>query len=196
MTATISPALDTSTVGAIQRRIVLVLAAAQVLGGVGVATGAAVGALLAADMASDSFSGLASAASVTGAALIAIPVSRVMDAHGRRPGLMLAYAIGICGALTTVIGATRGLVSACPARPGRDRRRHDRHAPVPLRRDRPGESRAPRPRPVDCGLGNDIRLSPRPESRLADGPVRRDDRRTLARRAVSAHHVRVVHLCL
>ena len=106
--ATISPALDTSTVGAIQRRIVLVLAAAQVLGGVGVATGAAVGALLAADMASDSFSGLASAASVTGAALIAIPVSRVMDAHGRRPGLMLAYAIGICGALTTVIGATVG----------------------------------------------------------------------------------------
>ena len=46
-----SPALDSSTLGAIQRRIVLVLAVAQVFGGVGVATGAAVGALLAADMA-------------------------------------------------------------------------------------------------------------------------------------------------
>src|SRR6187399_3301824 len=103
MQVTTAPTLDSGTLGAIQRRIVLVLAAAQVLGGVGVATGAAVGALLAADMSSDSFSGLASAASVTGAALIAIPVSRVMDAHGRRPGLMLAYAIGICGALTTVI---------------------------------------------------------------------------------------------
>ena len=93
---------------AIQKRIVLVLAAAQIFGGVGVASGAAVGALLAADLASESLSGVASAASVVGAALIAIPVSRVMDAHGRRPGLLLAYAIGIIGALTIVIGADLG----------------------------------------------------------------------------------------
>jgi MFS family permease len=93
---------------AIQRRIVLVLATAQIFGGVGVASGAAVGALLAADLASESLSGVASAASVVGAALIAIPVSRVMDAHGRRPGLLLAYAIGIIGALTIVIGADLG----------------------------------------------------------------------------------------
>ncbi|HEX3304481.1 MAG TPA: MFS transporter [Thermomicrobiales bacterium] len=108
MQVTTAPTLDSGTVGAIQRRIVLILAIAQVFGGVGVATGAAVGALLAADLSSDSFSGLASAASVTGAALIAIPVSRLMDQHGRRPGLMLAYAIGICGAFTTVIGASLG----------------------------------------------------------------------------------------
>src|SRR5215210_8939711 len=91
-----------------QRRVVRVLAAAQIFGGVGVAAGAAVGALLAADLSSDEFSGLASAASVVGAALIAIPVSRVMDRHGRRPGLLLAYAIGLVGALTIVAGASLG----------------------------------------------------------------------------------------
>lgn len=91
-----------------QKRIVRVLAAAQVLGGIGVATGAAVGALLAADLATDSFSGVAAAASVIGAAVIAIPVSRVMNVHGRRPGLLLAYAIGIIGALLVVTGAVVG----------------------------------------------------------------------------------------
>jgi len=75
---------------------------------VGVASGAAVGALLAAELSSDSYSGMASAASVVGAALIAIPVSRVMDRRGRRPGLLLAYTIGIAGALTIVLGATLG----------------------------------------------------------------------------------------
>lgn len=86
----------------------MVLGAAQVFGGIGVASGAAVGALLAADLSSESLSGVAAAASVVGAALIAIPVSRVMDARGRRPGLLLAYAIGILGALTIVTGATLG----------------------------------------------------------------------------------------
>src|SRR5690242_3175039 len=48
---------------AAQKRVVKVLASAQVMGGIGVAAGAAVGALLAADLASDSFSGVASSAS-------------------------------------------------------------------------------------------------------------------------------------
>jgi MFS family permease len=91
-----------------QRRIVRVLAAAQVLGGVGVASGAAVGALLAADLGTESLSGLASASSVIGAALIAVPVARLMNVHGRRPGLLLAYAIGIAGALLIVTGALLG----------------------------------------------------------------------------------------
>ena len=95
----------TADTSAIQRRVLFVLAAAQVFGGVGVAAGAAVGALLAADLSSDAFSGVAAAASVVGAALIAIPVSRVMDERGRRPGLLLAYAIGVCGAVTVVTGA-------------------------------------------------------------------------------------------
>lgn len=88
-----------------QARIVRVLAATQVFGGVGAAAGAAVGALLAADLGSESLSGLASASTVIGSAIIALPVSRVMHDHGRRPGLILAYVIGVLGALLVVTGA-------------------------------------------------------------------------------------------
>lgn len=92
-----------------QTRVVRVLAAAQIFGGVGAAAGAAVGALLAADLASEAYSGLSSASTVIGAALIAIPVSRVMNDRGRRPGLILAYVIGIIGAMLVVAGAKLGV---------------------------------------------------------------------------------------
>lgn len=88
-----------------QRRVIRILALAQIFGGIGVASGAAVGALLAADLATESLSGVAAASSVIGAALIAIPVSRVMNDFGRRPGLILAYGIGVLGALLIVGGA-------------------------------------------------------------------------------------------
>ncbi len=88
-----------------QKRIVGTLAGAQVLGGIGVASGAAVGALLAADMAGDAFSGLSSSASVIGAAFIAIPVTRLMATTGRRQGLVLAYIIGIIGVMMIILGA-------------------------------------------------------------------------------------------
>jgi MFS family permease len=104
---TASPA-DVQTRPSLQRKVVAVLAAAQILGGVGVATAVAVGALLAVQLASEEFAGLAAAASVIGAALIAIPVSRLMDARGRRPGLMLAYAIGIVGAILVVTASVIG----------------------------------------------------------------------------------------
>lgn len=89
----------------LQKRIVRVLALAQICGGIGVAAGAAVGSLLAADLASDAFAGVSAASSVIGAAVIAIPVTRLMSDVGRRPGLMLAYAIGIIGAMLVVAGA-------------------------------------------------------------------------------------------
>ncbi|CAN5659177.1 MFS transporter [soil metagenome] len=95
---------DTSQAG-IQQRTVRVLAATQIFGGIGAAAGAAVGALLAAELATESLSGLSSTASVIGTAFIAIPVSRLMNARGRRPGLLFAYSIGILGALLVVAGA-------------------------------------------------------------------------------------------
>jgi MFS family permease len=93
----------------VQRRVVRVLAAAQILGGIGVAAGAAVGALLAADLSMESLSGLSSASSTIGAAVIALPVARVMTLRGRRPGLLLAYAIGILGAIIVVTGSALSL---------------------------------------------------------------------------------------
>ncbi|HEV2066356.1 MAG TPA: MFS transporter [Thermomicrobiales bacterium] len=88
-----------------QRRVVRVLAASQVLGGIGAAAGAAVGASLAADLATESLSGLSASASVIGSALMAIPVSRIMQQRGRRPGLAFAYLVGMAGAVVIVIGA-------------------------------------------------------------------------------------------
>ncbi len=95
----------------LQKRIVYTLAGAQILGGVGVASGAAVGALLAAELASDAFSGISAASSVIGAAIIAIPVTRLMSTTGRRHGLVLAYLIGIIGAIIIIVGAKMGQIA-------------------------------------------------------------------------------------
>jgi MFS family permease len=92
-------------IAAVQRRTVGVLAAAQVLGGIGTGAVAAVGALLAADLATESLSGLSSAGSVVGSALIALPVSRMMQRKGRRAGLQLAYVCGVLGTMIVVLGA-------------------------------------------------------------------------------------------
>jgi MFS family permease len=89
---------------ALQSRVVKVLAAGQILGGIGVASGASVGAILAADLAGDSFSGLAAASSNIGAAIVALPVARLMSDRGRRPGLLLAYIVGILGCLMIIVG--------------------------------------------------------------------------------------------
>lgn len=89
----------------LQKRVVRTLAFAQICGGIGVAAGAAVGSLIATDLASETFAGVSAASSVIGAALIAIPVSRLMSEAGRRPGLILAYAIGVFGAMLVVLGA-------------------------------------------------------------------------------------------
>lgn len=103
--------LTSPGIQSLQKRIVYTLAGAQILGGVGVAAGAAVGALLAADLASDAFSGLSASSSVIGAAFIAIPVTRLMTTTGRRQGLVLAYLIGIVGALVVIIGAKMGSIA-------------------------------------------------------------------------------------
>ena len=99
---------STERVTSLQRRVVSVLAVAQVLGGLGTGAVAAVGALLAADLATDALSGLSSAGSVVGSALMALPVSRLMQEKGRRQGLLLAYAVGVLGTMIVVLGAVAG----------------------------------------------------------------------------------------
>lgn len=94
---------------AVQRHVVRTLVGTQVLGGVGLSAGIAVGALLAEDVSgSAKFAGLGGTFQVLGAALIAIPMSRVMAAHGRRPGLVLGYALAAAGAVGLIAsGVTR-----------------------------------------------------------------------------------------
>lgn len=89
----------------IQRRSLRVLVFAQIVGGVGVATGITVGVMLAARMGGTQVSGLSQSALVIGAALLALPVTRLMRSRGRRPGLVLAYSAGVAGATLVVAGA-------------------------------------------------------------------------------------------
>ncbi|GII20554.1 MFS transporter [Planosporangium mesophilum] len=98
-------------VSRVQRRTLSLLFMTQVVGGSGVAMGIAVGALLAAAMGGAGVSGLAASASVVGGALLAVPATRLIRSRGRRPGLVFAYACGVCGALVVVTAAAIGSVA-------------------------------------------------------------------------------------
>ncbi|MCE7002784.1 MFS transporter [Kibdelosporangium philippinense] len=88
-----------------QRRILTVLVAAQVLSGVGLTAGVAYGGLLTQDMlGTTSLVGLSSAASTAGAALAAVAIGRISQAHGR-PGLAAGYLTGAVGSLGVVAAA-------------------------------------------------------------------------------------------
>ncbi len=92
-------------VASIQRRTLRLLFTTQIIGGIGVTIGIAVGALLAARIAGTAVAGVAQSAGVVGAALLAVPVTRIMARHGRRPGLVLAYSVGAVGGLLVVLAA-------------------------------------------------------------------------------------------
>jgi MFS family permease len=102
---------------AVQRRILGVLAAAQVLGGVGIAAAIAVSTLVASRMSgSEAVGGLAQTGTVLGAAGASFVVARVAARAGRRPSLSLGYgvaALGGAGAVAAVsVGSAPALVVA------------------------------------------------------------------------------------
>lgn len=87
-------------VDGVQRRTVAVLSLAQVLAGVGIATGAATNSLIAAEMSgSATVGGLAQTSMVVGSALAALPVAQVAARRGRRPSLVGGYCVAAAGAL-------------------------------------------------------------------------------------------------
>ncbi|MGI5449177.1 MFS transporter [Streptomyces sp. CA-243310] len=91
----------------LQRRTSAVLIAAQMLGGLGVPISIALAPVLATEVSgTEAMSGFASTASVIGTALLSLPLAALMTARGRRPGLVLAYAIGAAGAALVVLAAT------------------------------------------------------------------------------------------
>lgn len=94
---------------ALQRRTVATLVTSQVLGGVGVASGIAVMALLALRISgSEQLSGLGTTMQVLGSAVFTIPVAWLMSRSGRRPGLLLGYALAGIGSLVIVVSAQLG----------------------------------------------------------------------------------------
>ncbi|WP_433226565.1 MFS transporter [Microtetraspora malaysiensis] len=92
-----------------QRRSLIVLVAAQVLSGVGLAAGVTVGARLAQDVfSSTSLAGLPSAVGTAGSALAAVAVGRISQAHGRRPGLAAGYLAGAVGCAGVIAATVAG----------------------------------------------------------------------------------------
>ncbi|MFC7486292.1 MFS transporter [Knoellia sp. CPCC 206453] len=93
----------------VQRRTVATLSMSQILGGVSLASGVAVGALLAEQVSgSPTYAGLGSTFQVIGSALIAVPLARLSAARGRRPGLVLGYALSFVGALGLIAAGIIG----------------------------------------------------------------------------------------
>jgi MFS family permease len=94
------------SVESLQRRTVVVLSVSQAFLSVGIASGTAVGTLLAADVSrSDALAGLAQTGTVLGAALVAVPLSRLMAARGRRPGLVVGLGIAFVGGLLVMMSS-------------------------------------------------------------------------------------------
>ncbi|MGW2228757.1 MFS transporter [Streptomyces formicae] len=110
MTSTLdAPGISPEALPALRRRTNAVLIASQILGGLGVPIGIALAPVLATEVSgSEALSGLAPTASVTGTALLSLPLAALMTSRGRRPGLVLAYLIGALGAGLVVLASVVG----------------------------------------------------------------------------------------
>lgn len=95
------------TDSALEKRVVKVLASAQILNGIGVAGTIAAGSLLVSSISkSESLAGLAQTSAVLGAAAMALPLSRLTSRGGRRLALSIGYSTGVIGAVIAIIGGT------------------------------------------------------------------------------------------
>ncbi|MFD6875151.1 MULTISPECIES: MFS transporter [unclassified Streptomyces] len=98
--------VDPAALPRIRRRISGVLIAAQAIGGLGVPISIALAPVLATEISgTEALSGFASTAAVIGTALVSLPLAALMTAKGRRPGLVVGYAVGALGAGLVVLAA-------------------------------------------------------------------------------------------
>jgi len=97
------------TVFPLQRKVLGVLVAGQVLGGIAFGATVSVGALLAAAVSgSDAWSGMAATMSTLGAALLAVPLARAAQARGRRIALATGATLAGLGAVIATVSAAVG----------------------------------------------------------------------------------------
>src|SRR5881396_960291 len=81
-------------------KLMAALFTAQVCGSTGHSIGMAVGSIMAAGITgTNTWSGLPVAIGALGTALASWPLARLMDRSGRRPGLVLGYALSLGGAV-------------------------------------------------------------------------------------------------
>ncbi|MEU1719577.1 MFS transporter [Actinomadura sp. ATCC 39365] len=93
----------------VQRRTLVVLSAAQIVGGVGVAVGLALSSVVVDELSGSTvISGFAGTATVLGAALLALPTARLSSLGGRRVGLSLTYLAALAGCAISVAAISLG----------------------------------------------------------------------------------------
>lgn len=103
-------ALTPDRVAALQRRTILVLSAATILGGLGVGAALSVGSLLLAEVSgNDAISGLASAMFSAGTAAAGVPLARIAMRRGRRRALVIGSMVAFVGAVIAILGAAIGV---------------------------------------------------------------------------------------
>src|SRR4051794_2428522 len=87
----------------VQRRTLIILICAQVIGGAGLAVGVMVGTLIARELSGGAaLAGLPQTLNEAGTAAAAIPLARYMARVGRRRGLSLGWLLGALGASLVV----------------------------------------------------------------------------------------------
>ncbi len=92
----------------LQKRVVKVLASAQILNGLGIAGTVAAGSLLVVSITgSETLAGLASTTSVLGAAALALPLAALTNSGGRRLALSVGFIAGVIGSLFVIIGGSQ-----------------------------------------------------------------------------------------
>lgn len=91
----------------VQRKILIVIVASQILAGMGLSAGITVGALLAQEIfGGDRLTGLPAALFTVGSAFSAFTLGRVIQKRGRRLGLSVGFTVGALGAFGVVLAAT------------------------------------------------------------------------------------------
>jgi MFS family permease len=90
----------------VQKRIVAVLSATQVIGSLGIGAGLTIGALLVKDITgSTGWAGMATVTLVIGAAAFTVPLAKLAARAGRRPALVVGWCLGCVGALVCIQAA-------------------------------------------------------------------------------------------
>jgi MFS family permease len=90
----------------VQKRIVTVLSATQVIGSLGIGAGLTIGALLVKDITgSTGWAGMATVTLVIGAAAFTVPLAKLAARAGRRPALTTGWCLGGLGALICIQAA-------------------------------------------------------------------------------------------
>jgi MFS family permease len=106
------PVTTRHDVVAVQRRTILTLIAAQIVGATGITIGIATASLLARDLSgSEKLAGLAQTFQVLGTAVAAFLLARLMSRRGRRAGLVTGYLLGAAGAVLAVVVGVVGSMS-------------------------------------------------------------------------------------